>query len=110
MRAKPAHDARIVTAPFRRTSIAAAARSRRALSSPRGLAKEQPMAEESARAKEKADHVPGSQTAPLGLAFHGVRYQTKYVAASAAFYRDHLGFEIRMQRLPDFAVLGLGPL
>jgi glyoxylase I family protein len=42
--------------------------------------------------------------------FHGVRYQVKDVARSAAFYSTHLGFRVEHQRLPAFATLSLGPL
>lgn len=42
--------------------------------------------------------------------FHGVRYQVKDVARSAAFYSTHLGFRVAHQKLPAFATLTLGPL
>ena len=42
--------------------------------------------------------------------FHGVRYQVKDVARSAAFYATHLGFTVEHQKLPAFATLSLGPL
>ena len=42
--------------------------------------------------------------------FHGVRYQTKDVSRAAAFYRDHLGFQVEHQQLPAFASISLGPL
>jgi catechol 2,3-dioxygenase-like lactoylglutathione lyase family enzyme len=41
--------------------------------------------------------------------FHGVRYQVKDVARSAAFYSRHLGFKVEHQQLPAFATLSLGP-
>ena len=42
--------------------------------------------------------------------FHGVRYQVKDVARSAAFYQTHLGFKVEHEHLPAFATLTLGPL
>jgi Bleomycin resistance protein-like N-terminal len=36
-------------------------------------------------------------------AVHGVRYQVKDVARSAAFYTQHLGFTLEHQQLPAFA-------
>src|SRR5215208_2255951 len=39
---------------------------------------------------------------------HGVRYQVKDVARSAAFYTQHLGFELKHQQLPAFANVALG--
>jgi glyoxylase I family protein len=39
---------------------------------------------------------------------HGVRYQVKDVARSAAFYTEHLGFELVHQQLPAFASVSLG--
>ena len=45
-----------------------------------------------------------------GLRFHGVRYQTKDVGRSLAFYTEHLGFTLEHQHLPAFATVSLGPL
>lgn len=42
--------------------------------------------------------------------FHGVRYQTKDVKRSIAFYTEHLGFDTKYEQAPAFATLGLGPL
>jgi len=39
---------------------------------------------------------------------HGVRYQVKDVARSAAFYTQHLGFTLGHQHLPAFANVSLG--
>src|SRR2546421_7283342 len=39
---------------------------------------------------------------------HGVRYQTKDVARSVAFYTTHLGFTLEHQQLPAFASVSLG--
>jgi glyoxylase I family protein len=39
---------------------------------------------------------------------HGIRYQTKDVARSAAFYTTHLGFTLEHQQLPAFASVSLG--
>jgi glyoxylase I family protein len=39
---------------------------------------------------------------------HGIRYQTRDVARSAAFYTTHLGFTLEHQQLPAFASLSLG--
>ena len=39
---------------------------------------------------------------------HGVRYQTKDVARSVAFYTQHLGFTLVHQQLPAFASISLG--
>src|SRR5712675_1427080 len=39
---------------------------------------------------------------------HGVRYQVKDVARSAAFYTQHLGFTLEHQQLPAFASVSLG--
>ena len=49
-------------------------------------------------------------TPGLALDFHGVRYQTRDVARSVAFYTRHLGFKLEHQKLPDFATVSLGPL
>jgi glyoxylase I family protein len=45
---------------------------------------------------------------PFIRAVHGVRYQVKDVARSAAFYRTHLGFRLQHQQLPAFASVALG--
>lgn len=42
--------------------------------------------------------------------FHGVRYQTKDVARSIAFYTGQLGFKLEHKVLPAFATVSLGPL
>ena len=39
---------------------------------------------------------------------HGIRYQVKDVARSAAFYTTHLGFTLQHQQLPAFASVALG--
>jgi glyoxylase I family protein len=39
---------------------------------------------------------------------HGVRYQVKDVARSAAFYTQQLGFTLQHQQLPAFANVSLG--
>jgi glyoxylase I family protein len=39
---------------------------------------------------------------------HGIRYQTRDVARSVAFYTTHLGFTLRLQQLPAFANVSLG--
>jgi glyoxylase I family protein len=39
---------------------------------------------------------------------HGIRYQVKDVARSAAFYTQHLGFTLEHQQLPAFASVSLG--
>src|SRR5262249_43922627 len=39
---------------------------------------------------------------------HGVRYQVSDVARSIAFYTEHLGFKVGLQRLPAFANVMLG--
>src|SRR6266545_6589255 len=39
---------------------------------------------------------------------HGVRYQTRDVARSIAFYTTHLGFTLEHQQLPAFASVSLG--
>jgi len=38
---------------------------------------------------------------------HGLRYQVKDVARSAAFYTKHLGFKLEHQHLPQFAAVSL---
>lgn len=42
------------------------------------------------------------------FSLHGVRYQTTDVARAAAFYTQHLGFTLRHQQLPAFAMASLG--
>jgi glyoxylase I family protein len=42
--------------------------------------------------------------------FHGVRYQTKDVERSVAFYTRQLGFKLEHQVLPAFATVSMGPL
>ena len=61
---------------------------------------------ETATEHESTVHCEGS----TDVRFHGVRYQVRDVARSAAFYSKHLGFRIERQRLPAFATLVLGPL
>ena len=39
---------------------------------------------------------------------HGIRYQVRDVARSAAFYTQHLGFTLEHQQLPAFASVSLG--
>src|SRR3954471_18329911 len=39
---------------------------------------------------------------------HGVRYLTKDVARSVAFYTTHLGFTVQHQQLPAFASISIG--
>jgi glyoxylase I family protein len=47
----------------------------------------------------------------LGIqGFHGVRYQTRDVARSIAFYTEQLGFKLEHKVLPAFATVSLGPL
>jgi glyoxylase I family protein len=41
---------------------------------------------------------------------HGVRYQVGDVARAVAFYTEHLGFKLEVQRLPAFANVSLGAL
>lgn len=47
---------------------------------------------------------------PDSLGFHGVRYQVKDVNRSTAFYTEHLGFKVVLQRAPAFATLSLDGL
>jgi glyoxylase I family protein len=42
--------------------------------------------------------------------FHGVRYQTRNVERSLAFYTQQLGFKLDHQALPAFAQVSMGPL
>ena len=49
-------------------------------------------------------------TEPTRAEFHGVRYQVKDAGRSSEFYTKHLGFEVKHQNLPAFAMLSLGPL
>lgn len=55
------------------------------------------------RAQEKRS---GSHAFVQGV--HGVRYQVKDVARSAAFYTTHFGFTLEHQQLPAFANVSLG--
>lgn len=57
---------------------------------------------------ERPDAAPAVSTFIRG--FHGVRYQTKDVARSVAFYTRHFGFKSGRQHLPQFAILSLGPV
>src|SRR6266576_2863934 len=45
---------------------------------------------------------------PFVQRVHGIRYQTKDVARSIAFYTTHLGFTLEHRQLPAFASLSLG--
>ena len=60
--------------------------------------------------RAQAEDAPGIARDATSARFHGVRYQVKDVARSAAFYSTHLGFKVEHQRLPAFATLSLGPL
>jgi len=60
---------------------------------------------DSKAAQQKRDG-SGGHTFVQGV--HGVRYQTKDVARSVAFYTTHLGFTVEHQQLPAFASLSLG--
>lgn len=62
----------------------------------------------SAEARER-DAAPSSKDSTI-VRFHGVRYQVKDVARSAAFYSKHFGFKVEQEHLPAFATLVLGPL
>ena len=42
--------------------------------------------------------------------FHGVRYQSRDVERSLAFYTQELGFKLDHQALPAFAQVSMGPL
>ena len=52
---------------------------------------------------------PNTHSAPHAFIknVHGIRYQVKDVARAAAFYCDHLGFELEYQHLPQFAAVSL---
>ena len=45
---------------------------------------------------------------PFVQSVHGIRYQTRDVARSVAFYTTHLGFTLQHQQLPAFANVSLG--
>src|SRR5437868_4540736 len=64
-------------------------------------------ADQAGTVAEQARPAKESSTA---LRFHGVRYQVKDVARSVAFYRDNLGFTVKLERAPAFATLSLGAL
>src|SRR5687767_15271817 len=53
---------------------------------------------------------PNRETVPHAFVktLHGVRYQVKDVARSAAFYTQYLGFTLKHQQLPAFANVALG--
>jgi glyoxylase I family protein len=51
-----------------------------------------------------------TQSQGLVKGFHGVRYQVSDVARAVAFYTEHLGFKLEMQKLPAFANVSLGAL
>lgn len=42
--------------------------------------------------------------------FHGVRYQISDVPRAIAFYTDRLGFKLKHQHLPEFAIVSVGEL
>ena len=52
------------------------------------------------------DDVGRDQRSIQGL--HGVRYQSSDVERAAHFYTKHLGFKLKHQQLPMFAVVSLG--
>jgi len=56
--------------------------------------------------KTTQDKIGGKHEFVQGV--HGVRYQTKDVARSVAFYTTHLGFTLEHQQLPAFASVSLG--
>jgi glyoxylase I family protein len=56
---------------------------------------------------QKTDERRASQH-PFVQLVHGIRYQTKDVARSVAFYTTHLGFTLEHQQLPAFASVSLG--
>jgi glyoxylase I family protein len=53
-----------------------------------------------------ADNAGRDQPSIQGL--HGVRYQSSDVQRAADFYTKHLGFKLKHQQLPMFAVVSLG--
>ena len=64
--------------------------------------------ESSGTLKKNSSGVNGRRNVVVG--FWAVRYQTKDVARSVAFYTQQLGFEVDLQRLPAFAQLSVGGL
>jgi len=46
----------------------------------------------------------------LAKTFHGVRYQVGDVSRAVEFYTQHLGFQLKHQKLPAFANVSLGHL
>jgi glyoxylase I family protein len=56
------------------------------------------------------DAAQHSQSGPHAFVqgVHGIRYQTRDVARSTAFYTTHLGFTVTHQQLPAFASISLG--
>ena len=56
----------------------------------------------------KSAHEQSRRTHEFVQGAHGIRYQTKDVARSVAFYTTHLGFTLEHQRLPAFANVSLG--
>jgi glyoxylase I family protein len=56
----------------------------------------------------KTAHEQRTAKHPFVQGVHGVRYQTRDVAQSVAFYTKHLGFTLQHQQLPAFASVSLG--
>ena len=58
---------------------------------------------------QKAPAPPEAHSKPRFVeGVHGIRYQVRDVARSAAFYTEHLGFTLKHQQLPAFANVTLG--
>jgi glyoxylase I family protein len=62
--------------------------------------------------KTKAQQTPSarestSREKSFVVGFHGVRYQVKDVARAVDFYTNTLGFELRHQQLPAFALVSI---
>lgn len=55
----------------------------------------------------KAAHTAKDEKHEFVHGVHGVRYQSKDVARSVAFYTTHLGFTLEHQQLPAFASVSL---
>jgi len=55
----------------------------------------------------KAAHTARDEKHEFVHGVHGVRYQSKDVARSVAFYTTHLGFTLEHQQLPAFASVSL---
>ena len=62
------------------------------------------------RAETGSSAVSDASTVDVGFRFHGVRYQVTDVSRAAAFYTRHLGFSLKHQQLPAFAMVSLGDL